>query len=67
LASTYGPSVTAGTPSRTRTVELLDGSARAAKPISSPESLVAAWKASCALKTASRSSSDRVSNISGFM
>src|SRR5262249_26131849 len=46
FASTNGPSVTAGTPPRTRTVALFGGSAKAAKLTSSPESFSDPWNSS---------------------
>src|SRR6185437_892831 len=66
FASTYGPSVTAGTSPRTRTVLLWLGSANAANPTNSPVSFVAFWKAWWVPKIAFCSSWLRASRFAGF-
>src|SRR6188472_4123010 len=62
----YGPSVTAGAPSRTLTVFVFVGSASAAEPTYSPESFVSVMNSSCAPKIAFRSASDKDSMRVGF-
>jgi hypothetical protein len=62
FASTYGPSVTAGRPSRTRTVRLCIGAPRAVPPTSSPLATSSSRNASVARTSSARSASGSARN-----
>ena len=66
LASANGPSVTAGTPFRTRTVFAFDGSARASAPTSSPDSVSSPIRASTSPISSSPASPKKASLVSGL-